>query len=99
MAAYSVGQLIASPILGGWADCRPTREPLIVSLIINVVFSVLYCYAGAFPQNVSLWIVLVSRALIGFGAGTVISYYVCSRRLYIIADLSRKCCNCTILCF
>lgn len=71
VAAYSVGQLIASPLLGIWADHRPTREPLIVSLSINVVFSVLYCYAGAFPQQhqISAWIVLVSRAFIGFGAG------------------------------
>ena len=69
MAAYSVGQLVASPVLGVWADHRPTREPLIVSLCINVVFSVLYSYAGAFPQHVSGWVVLVCRALIGFGAG------------------------------
>ena len=71
MAAYSVGQLVASPVLGVWADRRPTREPLIVSLVINIVFSVLYCYAGAFPgqHHVSTWIVLVSRVLIGFGAG------------------------------
>lgn len=68
MAAYSVGQLVASPVLGVWADHRPTREPLIVSLAINVVFSVLYCFAGAF-HSVSGWIILISRALIGFGAG------------------------------
>lgn len=71
VAAYSVGQLVASPVLGVWADHRPTREPLIVSLSINVVFSVLYCFAGAFPPRhlVPGWIVLISRALIGFGAG------------------------------
>jgi ceroid-lipofuscinosis MFS transporter 7 len=69
VAAYSVGQLVASPVLGAWADLRPTREPLIVSLCINVVFSVLYSYAGAFPQHVSGWVVLLCRALIGFGAG------------------------------
>lgn len=68
---------MASPVLGFWADHRPTREPLIVSLFINVVFSVLYCYAGAFPQGhlVSGWIILVSRALIGFGAG-IVNYYM-----------------------
>lgn len=71
VAAYSVGQLVASPVLGVWADHRPTWEPLIISLLINVVFSVLYCYAGAFTQqhHTSGWIVLISRALIGFGAG------------------------------
>lgn len=69
VAAYSAGQLVASPLFGLWADHRPTREPLLVSLLINVVFNLLYCYAGAFPLGVPGWILIVSRALIGFSAG------------------------------
>ena len=69
VAAYSFGQLIASPLFGFWADKRPTREPLIIALIINVVFNVLYSYCGAFRSGISSWIMLVSRAMVGFGAG------------------------------
>lgn len=87
MAAYSVGQLVASPLLGLWADRRPTREPLAISLCVNIVFSILYCYAGAFPQKVSTWVVLVSRALIGFGAGEMVSFvFTVSRILCFVGN-------------
>ena len=69
VAAYSFGQLVASPFFGFWADKRPMREPLIVALLINVVFNVLYSYCGAFKSGVSCWMLLVSRAMVGFGAG------------------------------
>ena len=72
MAAYSFGQLIASPFFGFWADKRPTREPLIFALLINVIFNVLYCYCGAFESGVASWVMLASRAMVGFGAGIII---------------------------
>lgn len=68
VAAYSFGQLVASPLFGFWADRRPAREPLFVALVINVVFSVLYCYCGAIPAGISGYILIVSRAMVGFGA-------------------------------
>lgn len=69
VAAYSLGQLLASPFFGFWSDRRPTREPLMVSLVINLVFNVLYSYAGAFPSSVAGYVLLVSRFFVGFGAG------------------------------
>lgn len=69
VAAYSLGQLIASPIFGFWADKRPTREPLLVAMVINVVFSLLYCYCGAIPAGVAGYILIVARAMVGIGAG------------------------------
>ena len=77
MAAYSFGQLLASPFFGFWADKRPAREPLIIALLINVIFSVLYSYCGAFPSGVAGWIMLVSRAMVGFGAGPNMVVCVC----------------------
>ncbi|XP_064404673.1 major facilitator superfamily domain-containing protein 8-like isoform X2 [Halichondria panicea] len=68
IASYSFGQLVASPLFGFWADKRPTREPLLVAIVINVVFSLLYCYCGAIPSGVSGYIIIVSRAMVGFGA-------------------------------
>ena len=95
MAAYSVGQLIASPLLGLWADRHPTRAPLMLSLSLNIVFSILYSYAGAFPRQVSTWVVLVSRALIGFGAGGANSL---SLSLTSTDLCCRKCCSSEVLC-
>lgn len=69
VAAYSLGQLIASPFFGFWSDRRPTREPLMVSLLINLLFNVLYAYAGAFPPKVAGYVLLISRFFVGFGAG------------------------------
>ena len=69
VAAYSFGQLIASPFFGFWADKRPAREPLIFALLINVIFNVLYSYCEAFEPGVASWVMLASRAMVGFGAG------------------------------
>lgn len=69
VAAYSFGQLVASPLFGLWGDYRPTREPLLISLVINVIFSLLYSFAGAFPAGVAGWILIVARCMVGFGAG------------------------------
>ena len=78
VAAYSFGQLLASPFFGFWADKRPTREPLIIALLINIIFNVLYSYCGAFKSGLAGWIMLVSRALVGFGAGTCTNMDVCA---------------------
>ena len=68
VAAYSLGQLVASPFFGVWSNYRPVREPLVVSTIINVAANIVYAYANAFPSD-KKWVLLVSRAFVGFGAG------------------------------
>lgn len=71
VASYSFGQLVASPFFGTWADHRPTREPLIVATTINIVFNVVYSYLGAFESGVAGWMMIMSRSLVGFGAGVI----------------------------
>ena len=69
VAAYSFGQLVGSPVFGITADYVPTIIPLIVSLVISIIFNILYSYCGAFQDGDAGWVLLVSRALVGFGAG------------------------------
>ncbi|XP_048453878.1 major facilitator superfamily domain-containing protein 8 isoform X2 [Rhincodon typus] len=62
--------MVASPLFGAWSNYRPRREPLIVSIFINVSANVLYGYVHAFPSH-NKYYMLLSRAFIGFGAGNV----------------------------
>ena len=71
VAAFSFGQLVGSPILGFWANYRSVREPMFVSLIIFTISSFLYSYCDAFPPDAAPWAMMVSRFLIGVGAGNV----------------------------
>lgn len=84
VASYSFGQLIASPLLGLWADYRPTREPLIVSLVINIVFNVLYSYVGVFSPIEAGWVMLVARGFVGFGAGGQLESWLTSSQYHTI---------------
>ena len=69
VAAYSVGQLLASPFFGAWSTCRnKSREPIVVSLIINVFANVLYMYLESMSHHKASFLV-VARAFVGFGAG------------------------------
>jgi ceroid-lipofuscinosis MFS transporter 7 len=43
--------------------------PILLTLTITIIFNILYSYAAAFPSDVGQYIVLVSRAMIGVGAG------------------------------
>jgi len=68
IAAFSVGQLIFSPLLGIWSNYRPLSEPLIVSFIIYIFGNLLYIFAEAF-KGVDKWILLASKLFVGAGAG------------------------------
>jgi ceroid-lipofuscinosis MFS transporter 7 len=69
VASYSLGQLIASPLFGGWANCRgKSREPLVVSMLINVIANVLYSYLESIPSHQTIYLI-IARSLVGFGAG------------------------------
>lgn len=72
VAAYSVGQLVASPLFGLWSNCRKrAREPIVVSLIINVLANVLYMYLESITVKPKIFL-LMARVLIGFGAGRLL---------------------------
>ena len=71
VAAFSFGQLISSPLFGLWANYQPVKYPMFVSLIIFTIFSFVYSFCGAFSADVAPWVMMVSRFLIGVGAGNV----------------------------
>uniref|UniRef100_A0A3Q3IIC8 Major facilitator superfamily (MFS) profile domain-containing protein n=1 Tax=Monopterus albus TaxID=43700 RepID=A0A3Q3IIC8_MONAL len=70
VAAYSLGQMVASPIFGLWSNYRPRKEPLVCSISINVLANIYYAYAYL-PRTNNKFHTLMSRALVGFGAGNV----------------------------
>ncbi|KAK9524708.1 hypothetical protein VZT92_017078 [Zoarces viviparus] len=70
VAAYSLGQMLASPIFGLWSNYRPHREPLVCSIVINLSANIYYAYAYL-PRTNNKFHVLISRAFVGFGAGNV----------------------------
>ncbi|KAM8747185.1 major facilitator superfamily domain-containing protein 8 [Acanthopagrus schlegelii] len=70
VAAYSLGQMIASPIFGLWSNHRPRREPLVCSILINLSANIYYAYAYL-PSTNNKVHMLMSRAFVGFGAGNV----------------------------
>lgn len=70
VAAYSLGQMAASPLFGCWSNYRPSKEPLVCSIFINLSANIYYAYAYL-PASHNKFHVLVSRAFVGFGAGNV----------------------------
>ncbi|XP_030629658.1 major facilitator superfamily domain-containing protein 8 isoform X3 [Chanos chanos] len=70
VAAYSLGQMVASPLFGLWSNHRPRREPLVCSIFINVVANIYYSYVYL-PPSQNKYHMLMARALVGFGAGNV----------------------------
>ncbi|XP_036407861.1 major facilitator superfamily domain-containing protein 8 [Megalops cyprinoides] len=70
VAAYSLGQMVASPLFGLWSNHRPRTEPLVCSIVINVVANILYAYVYLLPSH-NKYYMLVARAFVGFGAGNV----------------------------
>lgn len=70
VAAYSLAQMLASPIFGLWSNYRPRREPLVCSIFINLSANIYYAYAYL-PTANNKFHMLMSRAFVGFGAGNV----------------------------
>ncbi|KAK2863179.1 hypothetical protein Q5P01_002712 [Channa striata] len=70
VAAYSLGQMVASPIFGLWSNYRPRREPLVCSIFINLSANIYYTYAYL-PRTNNKFHMLISRTFVGFGAGNV----------------------------
>uniref|UniRef100_A0A6I8N7J6 Major facilitator superfamily domain containing 8 n=1 Tax=Ornithorhynchus anatinus TaxID=9258 RepID=A0A6I8N7J6_ORNAN len=70
IAAFSLGQMVASPLFGLWSNHRPRKEPLVVSISISVAANCLYAYVHAPPSHNKFYM-LAARGLVGFGAGNV----------------------------
>ncbi|XP_061109262.1 major facilitator superfamily domain-containing protein 8 isoform X2 [Conger conger] len=70
VAAYSLGQMVASPLFGLWSNHRPRKEPLMCSILINVAANILYAYV-TLPPSHNKYYMLMARTFVGFGAGNV----------------------------
>ncbi|XP_055000622.1 major facilitator superfamily domain-containing protein 8 isoform X1 [Sorex araneus] len=70
IAAYSLGQMLASPLFGLWSNHRPRAEPLVASISVSVAANCLYAYVHL-PAAHNKYYMLAARGLVGFGAGNV----------------------------
>ena len=77
VAAFSMGQLVASPVFGIWFDHRPPREPVIVALLISLLANMVYCYAEAFPGSSPHYVLMAARVFVGIGAGQCLIFKNC----------------------
>ena len=72
MAAYSLGQAIASPLFGFWSNrINQTKLPMGAGMFIMFLSNLLYCFTESFPQKSRKWVLMAARFLCGLGAGTV----------------------------
>ncbi|WAR27979.1 MFSD8-like protein [Mya arenaria] len=67
-AGFSIGKLIASPLVGVWANFRRTREPLLGTLILLFGANILYMYLQSIPWHPEIFL-LVVRILMGVSDG------------------------------
>ncbi len=65
IAAFSVAQLVVSPVWGRFSDRYGRRPAILGGLLITAVAYVLFAFAG------SLWVLLISRIVQGTGGGTI----------------------------
>ncbi|EGG24643.1 hypothetical protein DFA_02887 [Cavenderia fasciculata] len=86
IACYSAGQFIASPLFGWWSNRRPTREPLVISIVISMIGNILYAVCYLFGSK-AVFIMAVARFIVGFGAGNV---SVCRAFASEKSDISNK---------
>lgn len=68
VAAFSLGQMVASPLFGLWSNHRPRKEPLVCSIVLNVAANMYYTYVYLPPSH-NKYHMLLARAFVGFGAG------------------------------
>ena len=65
IAAFSIAQLASAPIWGRFSDHYGRRPALLAGLIVSAVAYVIFAYAS------TLWLLLLSRVVQGFGGGTI----------------------------
>ena len=67
-SGFSFCQILGSIAFGIWCHRRPAIEPLVFSLILMIIGSLLYSYAQAFIV-LGPYVILIGRMLLGFSAG------------------------------
>jgi multidrug resistance protein len=65
IAAFSVAQLASAPVWGRFSDKYGRRPALLSGLLISAVAYIIFAYAD------SLWLLMLSRIIQGFGGGTI----------------------------
>lgn len=70
-AGNPLGQMIASPLFGHWVNrSRSTRVPLITTMILFAVGSLMYATISIFPSEHKYWLI-VSRLTVGVSSGNL----------------------------
>jgi multidrug resistance protein len=65
IAAFSLAQLLSAPLWGSFSDRYGRRPALLCGLILSAIAYVIFAFAG------TLWLLLASRVVQGFGGGTI----------------------------
>lgn len=65
IAAFSIAQLASAPLWGKFSDRYGRRPALLAGLLISAAAYVIFGYAS------TLWLLLLSRVVQGFGGGTI----------------------------
>ena len=72
VAAFSIGQLIASPAIGYIANrTNNNKMPLVISTALIAVSNILYAYVESIhtPHITNKWWIMLARFIMGVGAG------------------------------
>jgi MFS transporter, ceroid-lipofuscinosis neuronal protein 7 len=73
VASFSIGQLIASPLIGYIANrTDKNKSLLVVSTALIVASNILYAYVQTFNNFLlsNKWWIMLARFIMGMGAGT-----------------------------
>src|SRR3954464_856394 len=65
IAAFSIAQLASAPLWGKFSDRYGRRPALLAGLLVSAVAYLIFGYAS------TLWLLLLSRVVQGFGGGTI----------------------------
>lgn len=65
IAAFSVAQLASAPVWGRFSDKYGRRPALLAGLLISAAAYIIFAFAD------SLWLLMLSRIIQGFGGGTI----------------------------
>jgi predicted MFS family arabinose efflux permease len=72
ISLFSVGRLVGAPVLGWWYNKRSALEVLTVALIIGVGGNIMFSFASVS----GIYLLLVSRIIIGFSTGILLFSYI-----------------------
>ena len=78
ISVYPLGIFLSSPLLGAWFNRNSTRQPIVFILVLVTISSVIYAYCNLLQDKLAIWVVLITRFLMGVGSGSraVITAYV-----------------------